>query len=71
MTKPTIGNRLQVLVERPADTSPGMLLGTSARYAPVELVGPKTQVGQLVTVLAEEVITDAQSTRISARAESP
>ncbi len=60
-----IGSRLQVLVERPADTSPGMLLGTSARYAPVELAGPKTQVGQLVTVVAKEVIADAESTRIS------
>ncbi len=49
------GRSLQVLVETAAPHRPGILLGTSARYAPVELAGSEDLIGRLVTVVAAEV----------------
>ena len=46
------GRRLQVLVETPLEDRPGWLLGTSARYAPVELPGVKDQIGHLIPITA-------------------
>ena len=43
-----IGRRVQVLVESAAFDRPGVLHGTSARYAPVELTGTLDRVGQLI-----------------------
>jgi len=48
--------RLQVLVETAVAERPGMLLGTSARYAPVELPGSEDCLGQLVCVTAGPVV---------------
>ncbi len=47
-----VGSRLQVLVERSIAGRPGTLLGTSGRYAPVELPGQEDLIGRLVTVVA-------------------
>jgi len=44
--------RLEVLVESPVEQRPGILVGTSARYAPVELPGGEECLGQLVSVTA-------------------
>jgi len=49
------GRQLQVLVETPHESHPGLLLGTSARYAPVELPGSEDLIGQIVTVTAGKV----------------
>jgi threonylcarbamoyladenosine tRNA methylthiotransferase MtaB len=46
-----LGRRLEVLVESPA-RQPGRVVGTSCRYAPVELPGTSSDVGQLVQVAA-------------------
>ncbi len=46
------GRRLQVLVETPLEDRPGWLLGTSARYAPVELPGLTDQIGHLIPITA-------------------
>jgi len=46
------GRQLQVLVESPLQDRPGMLLGTSGRYTPVELPGGEDRIGQLVEVTA-------------------
>ncbi len=47
---------MRVLAEaRPADR-PGMLLGTSARYAPVEFAGTDEQIGRIVSLTASRVI---------------
>ena len=43
-----IGRRLQVLVEAADGRQPGLLHGTSARYAPVELTGTVDRVGELI-----------------------
>jgi len=55
-----VGRDLQVLVEkpveRPADGRPGMLAGTSARYALVEMPGSEDHLGQLVQVTAGPVV---------------
>ena len=50
-----IGRELQVLVESTSDQRPGLLLGTSARYATVELPGPEDLIGRLVKVTAGKV----------------
>ncbi len=50
-----LGRRLQVLVEGSLADAPGMLLGTSDRYAPVELPGGPELVGRLVEVIAQSV----------------
>jgi len=51
-----VGRDVQVLVETPVQHSPGMLAGTSARYAPVELPGDEACLGQLVWVTAGPVV---------------
>ena len=53
-----VGRRLQVLVETADGSQPGLLHGTSARYAPVELSGRLDHVGKLVEAEAT-VLTDA------------
>jgi threonylcarbamoyladenosine tRNA methylthiotransferase MtaB len=50
-----VGRRLQVLVESTVADQPGLLLGTSARYAPVEFRGRVRQIGRLVDLTAERV----------------
>ena len=50
-----LGHPLQVLVETPLADRPGVLLGTSDRYAPVELPGGEELVGRLVPVTARAV----------------
>ncbi|MBN1590392.1 MAG: tRNA (N(6)-L-threonylcarbamoyladenosine(37)-C(2))-methylthiotransferase MtaB [Pirellulales bacterium] len=50
-----LGRELCVLVESAAANRPGMLLGTSARYVPVELPGQPHQVGRLVRVTAQSL----------------
>jgi threonylcarbamoyladenosine tRNA methylthiotransferase MtaB len=50
------GRALQVLVETPSADRPGLLLGTSGRYAPVELPGGNELLGRLVSVTAGPVI---------------
>ncbi len=51
-----LGRRLQVLVETQPDDRPGVLSGTSARYAPVELPGSADMIGRLVAVTAGVVV---------------
>ena len=51
-----IGREMEVLVESTADQRPGVLLGTSARYAPVEFPGTEDQIGRLVKVTAGKVV---------------
>jgi len=50
------GRRLQVLVESPSEAHPGMLIGTSSRYVPVELAGGRECLGQIVQVTAGSVV---------------
>lgn len=50
-----VGRQLQVLVETAVPARPGRLLGTSGRYAPVELAGRDNLLGRLVHVTAESV----------------
>ena len=50
------GRRLQVLVESGGGGHGGLLLGTSGRYAPVELTGDKESIGRLVAVTAGPVV---------------
>jgi threonylcarbamoyladenosine tRNA methylthiotransferase MtaB len=50
-----VGRRLHVLIETPAADRPGMLLGTSGRYTPVELAGSQELIGRLVTITAGPV----------------
>jgi threonylcarbamoyladenosine tRNA methylthiotransferase MtaB len=50
------GRPLQVLVERPIPGRSGMLAGTSARYAPVELSGSEACLGRLVHATAGPVV---------------
>lgn len=56
--KSLMGRKLQVLVERPVDGSPDRWLGTSCRYAPVEMVGNRDMQGRLVTVQADQLGAD-------------
>lgn len=49
-----VGRELEVLVESPAE-SPGRVVGTSCRYAPVEFAGAESDVRQFVRVKAERV----------------
>ncbi|MEX0677129.1 MAG: tRNA (N(6)-L-threonylcarbamoyladenosine(37)-C(2))-methylthiotransferase MtaB [Pirellulales bacterium] len=49
------GRRLEVLVESVA-RRPGRVLGTSCRYAPVELTGTASDVGRLIPVEAGAVV---------------
>ena len=50
------GRQLQVLVESPLEDHPGTLIGTSGRYAPVELAGGPDRLGQMVQVTAGPVV---------------
>ncbi|TWT90789.1 Threonylcarbamoyladenosine tRNA methylthiotransferase MtaB [Pseudobythopirellula maris] len=45
-----VGKQLQVLVESEVKDKPGRFVGTSCRYAPVEVEGSRDQVGELVEV---------------------
>ena len=59
------GRKLQVLVESPAERLPGVALGTSDRYAPIELAGGTQWIGRLVDVIAGPVAGDCiQATSI-------
>ncbi len=49
------GSRLRVLVESPLDDRPGYAIGTSCRYAPVELQAAAADCGEFVEVIAGEV----------------
>ncbi|HBO43679.1 MAG TPA: tRNA (N(6)-L-threonylcarbamoyladenosine(37)-C(2))-methylthiotransferase MtaB [Planctomycetaceae bacterium] len=51
-----LGRDLEVLVEGTAGDRSGTLVGTSARYVPVELAGPTEWIGRLVCVKAEKVV---------------
>jgi len=51
-----LGRELRVLVELPVPEHPERLAGTSGRYAPVELAGPTSRIGQLVQVMAQRLI---------------
>ena len=53
-----VGTPLQVLVESPIADRSGVFLGTSDRYAPVELAGGEEQLGRLVWVTAQRVEAD-------------
>ena len=53
-----VGRRLQVLVESADASGPGVLLGTSARYAPVTISGPADFVGRLVDVEARQATAE-------------
>ncbi len=53
-----VGRRLQVLVESADASGAGMLLGTSARYAPVATSGPADFVGRLVDVEARQATAE-------------
>jgi threonylcarbamoyladenosine tRNA methylthiotransferase MtaB len=46
------GKRLRVLVESPLEDKPGMAVGTSCRYAPVEVPQDRAPCGQFVDVVA-------------------
>ena len=50
------GRALQVLVEPRAASRPGFLLGTSCRYAPVELPSAGARIREFVTVTAGDVV---------------
>lgn len=50
-----VGRNLRVLVESPSDHQIDHVVGTSCRYAPVELPGGPQVCGRLVDVLAESV----------------
>ena len=50
------GKRLRVLVESPLDDRPGFAIGTSCRYAPVELPIGAAEPSQFADVTAGEVI---------------
>lgn len=49
-----VGTELEVLVEREAQDKPGWVRGTDRRYAPVELPGSASDVGNFVTVNGAE-----------------
>lgn len=53
-----VGRRLQVLVESADNSRPGLLHGTSARYAPVDLSGRLDQVGELIEAEATMLTAD-------------
>jgi threonylcarbamoyladenosine tRNA methylthiotransferase MtaB len=51
-----IGSSLRVLIESPSDNRDDRVVGTSCRYAPVELAGTPRTCGKLVDVVAGRVI---------------
>lgn len=50
-----LGREMQVLVESPLRKQPGMLVGTSERYVPVDFAGPAGQIGRFVRVVAQSL----------------
>ncbi|MFP6762629.1 MAG: tRNA (N(6)-L-threonylcarbamoyladenosine(37)-C(2))-methylthiotransferase MtaB [Planctomycetaceae bacterium] len=48
-----VGTELEVLVERESQNRPGWVRGTDRRYAPVELPGTPSDIGNFVSVQAE------------------
>lgn len=58
-----VGRPLQVLVESADPAQPGLLHGTSARYAPVQLAGVVNQVGQLISARATSATDDGVTTQ--------
>ena len=46
------GRRLRVLVESPLEDKPGLAVGTSCRYAPVEVPQYRAEYGQFVDIVA-------------------
>jgi len=50
-----LGHRLRVLIEGALQDSTGRLVGTSCRYAPVELPAAAAQVGQLQEVVGQQI----------------
>ncbi len=61
--KQLVGRSVQVLVESADPAQPGLLHGTSARYAPVQLTGTLDQVGQLVSARAAAATDDGLTTQ--------
>ncbi|MHB8899416.1 MAG: tRNA (N(6)-L-threonylcarbamoyladenosine(37)-C(2))-methylthiotransferase MtaB [Thermoguttaceae bacterium] len=59
-----VGRPMQVLVESAVADRPGVLEGTSSRYAPVELTGTMSQVGRLVDAEATGLSADGLSARL-------
>ena len=53
-----LGRRLRVLVEARLPENPLHVVGTACRYAPVEVTGGDTHVGQFVNVRADQVFRD-------------
>ncbi len=51
--KSLLGKQLRVLVESPLKDCPGYSIGTSCRYAPVEISSPMSRVGEFVEVVAQ------------------
>ena len=54
-----IGQPLQVLVERPVADRPGWVRGTDRTYAPVELPGNESDIGNFVMAVGEETCQDS------------
>jgi threonylcarbamoyladenosine tRNA methylthiotransferase MtaB len=54
-----VGHTERVLVEGPSETTPGRMVGTSGRYAPVELAADDVEVGSLTPVVLDEVAGNA------------
>jgi threonylcarbamoyladenosine tRNA methylthiotransferase MtaB len=50
-----LGRRLRVLVESPLPSRPGRMVGTSCRYAPVEINGSIAERKQFVEVVAQSI----------------
>jgi len=65
------GRRLRVLVESPLPDRPGQMVGTSCRYAPVELPGDVSLRRKFVDVIAGEVIDGRIIARVPCPRERP
>ncbi len=53
-----VGSQLRVLVEGPSDDRTDHVVGTSCRYAPVELLAPQRTIGALLNVVASHSVAD-------------
>jgi len=53
-----VGSELRVLIESPSDLRPEAMLGTSCRYAPVEVAPTSVTAGSFVDVTAQQVCSD-------------
>jgi threonylcarbamoyladenosine tRNA methylthiotransferase MtaB len=51
-----VGSQLRVLVEGPSDDRADHVVGTSCRYAPVELQAPQRTIGALLNVVANHSV---------------